>query len=274
MAARRRWPEGEQLMDISQASHAFVTGGASGIGLGIADALAARGLKITIADVNVDALAEVLSARGDNFRGVEFDVRDREAWQRAKAEAEAAFGPVDLLVNNAGIAPNGQNFADMAPESFDRILSINLVGIFNGVSTFAAAMRDRGAGYIVNTSSQAGLNASIPGVGAYAVAKFGVTALTENLRIELAPHGVGVSLLCPGYVQTNLAANTTRIGGDIRQYSAAMPSSDVTPADVGGMVIRGIEADAPYILTHGNAWPGIEKRMLAIKAACEVAEAG
>jgi short-subunit dehydrogenase len=92
--------------------------------------------------------------------------------------------------------------------------------------------------------------------------------------LELAPHGVGVSALCPGYVQTNLAANTARIGGDIRQYTAAMPASDVTPADVGRMVIRGIEADAPYILTHPDAWPGIEKRMLAIKAACEVAEAG
>lgn len=259
-------------MDLSQANHAFVTGGASGIGLGIADALAARGLQVTIADINGKALAEVLAARGDNFRGVELDVRDRDAWKRAREEAEAAFGSVDVLINNAGIAPNGQNFADMEPESFDRILSINLVGIFNGVHTFAAAMRDRGKGYIVNTSSQAGLNASIPGVGAYAVAKFGVTALTENLRIELAPHGVGVSVLCPGYVQTSLAANTVRIGGDIRKYTATMPSSDVTPADVGAMVLRGIEADAPYILTHKSAWPGIEKRVQAIKAACEAAE--
>ncbi|MET0586978.1 MAG: SDR family NAD(P)-dependent oxidoreductase, partial [Novosphingobium sp.] len=104
-------------------------------------------------------------------------------------------------------------------------------------------------------------------------AKFGVTALSENLRVELAQYGVGVSVLCPGYVQTNLAANTTRIGGDIRQYTAAMPPSTVTPSDVGRMVIRGIEADASYILTHSDAWPGIEKRMLAIKAACEVAEA-
>ena len=260
-------------MDVSKARHAFVTGGASGIGLGIADALAARGLKVTIADINADSLAQVLGARGGNFRGAELDVRDRGAWQRVKKDAEAAFGPVDVLINNAGIAPNGQNFADMDPDSFDRIVSINLVGVFNGVHTFAPAMRDRGKGYIVNTSSQAGLNASIPGVGAYAAAKFGVTALTENLRIELAPHGVGVSALCPGYVQTNLAANTTRIGGDIRQNTTVMPASDVTPADVGRMVIRGIETDAPYILTHGDAWPGIEKRMLAIKAACEVAQA-
>lgn len=259
-------------MDLAQASHAFVTGGASGLGLGIADALAARGLKVTIVDVNTDALAEVIGARGADFRGTELDVRDRDGWQRAKVEAEAAFGPVDVLINNAGIAPNGQNFADMVPESFDRIVAINLVGIFNGVNAFAAGMRDRGKGYIVNTSSQAGLNASIPGVGAYAVAKFGVTALSENLRIELEPHGVGVSVLCPGYVQTNLSANTARIGGDLRKYTATMPSSDITSADVGQMVVRGIEAGAPYILTHPNAWPGIEQRMRAIQAACEVAE--
>lgn len=259
-------------MDLIQASHAFVTGGASGIGLGIADALAARGLKVTIADVNAEALADVLAVRGENFRGVELDVRDRDGWQRAKTDAEAAFGPVDVLVNNAGIAPNGQNFADMQPESFDRILAINLVGIFNGVSAFAAGMRERGKGHIVNTSSQAGLNASIPSVGAYAVAKYGVTALSENLRDELAPHGVGVSALCPGYVQTNLAVNTRRIGGDIRQYTATMPSSDVTADDVGQMVVRGIEENAPYILTHADAWPGIEKRMLAIQAACDGVE--
>src|SRR3546814_12209275 len=83
----------------------------------------------------------------------------------------------------------------MEPESFDRILAINLVGIANGVFTFAAAMRERGKGHIVNTSSQAGLTASVPGVGAYAVAKFGVTALSEGLRQELAPHGVGVTVL-------------------------------------------------------------------------------
>src|SRR3546814_4408078 len=88
----------------------------------------------------------------------------------------------------------------MEPESFDRILAINLVGIANGVFTFAAAMRERKRGHIVNTSSQAGLTASVPGVGAYAVAKFGVTALSEGLRQEMAPQGVGVTVLCPGYI--------------------------------------------------------------------------
>jgi short-subunit dehydrogenase len=130
-------------------------------------------------------------------------------------------------------------------------------------------MAARGQGHIVLTSSQAGLVTTVPGVGAYSVAKFGVTALGEGLRTELAPQGIGVSLLFPGYVQTNLAANTQRVGGDIRQYAAAMPASDVTPADVGEMVAEAIERDASHIVTHKSVWPGVEKRMLAIKAACD-----
>ena len=256
-------------MDLSQAKHAFITGGASGIGLGIADALAKRGVAVTIADINQEALKEILATRGNQFRGVVLDTRDREGWQKAKTEAEAAFGPVDVLVNNAGISPNGQGFADMDPESFDRILAINLVGVVNGVFAFAADMRERGRGHIVNTSSQAGLTAGIPGVGAYSVAKFGVTALSESLRVEMSTHGIGVSVLCPGYVETNLGENTVKIGGDIRQYTATMPESDVTAGDVGEMVAEGIERDAAFIITHKDVWPGIEKRMNAIKAACD-----
>src|SRR3546814_7161873 len=97
-------------------------------------------------------------------------------------------------------------------------------------------MRERKRGHIVNTSSQAGLTASVPGVGAYAVAKFGVTALSEGLRQEMAPQGVGVTVLCPGYIQTGLAENTLRVGGEVRQYADAMTTSTVTPEAVGEMV--------------------------------------
>ena len=259
-------------MRLSEAKHAFVTGGASGIGLGIADALAARGLAVTIADINADALAQVTAQRGNQFRGALLDTRDRDGWARVKAEAEAALGPVDVLVNNAGIAPNGQPFAEMDPESFDRIIAINLVGIVNGVFAFAAEMAARGRGHIVNTSSQAGLTTTVPGVGAYSVAKFGVTALSEALRTELAPAGVGVTALFPGYVQTNLAANTQRVGGEVRQYSSVVLTSDVTPAHVGDMVAEAIEADAPYVITHKGVWKTVEQRMDALKAACDARE--
>lgn len=256
-------------MDLSQARHAFVTGGASGIGLGIADALVARGLRVTIADVNEEALAAVLATRGNSFRGIVLDTRDREGWQRAKAEAEHAFGPVDVLIANAGIAPNGQPFTTMDPDSFDRIIAVNLTGVYNGVWAFAAEMAARGSGHIVLTSSQAGLVTTIPGVGAYSAAKFGVTAIGEALRTELAPQGVGVTVLFPGYVRTNLAANTRRVGGEVRQYSGAELTSDVTSADVGEMVAEAIAQDEPYVVTHRDVWPGVEARMQAIKAACD-----
>lgn len=259
-------------MDLATARHAFITGGASGLGLGIADALAAHGVPVTIADIDAETLAEVVATRGNAFRGVVLDTRDREGWLRAKAEAEAAFGPVDVLVNNAGIAPDGKLWSESDPDSFDRIIAINLVGIYNGVWAFAGDMRARGRGHIVNTSSQAGISASMPGVGAYSVAKFGVVGLTENLRKEMESFGVGVSCLCPGLVQTNLAINTAKISGVVRSENPQMPASDVTPEAVGRMVVRGIEANAPYIMTHKSAWIGQEKRFALIQEACSLAD--
>jgi short-subunit dehydrogenase len=130
-------------------------------------------------------------------------------------------------------------------------------------------MRARGSGHIVNTSSQAGLSISAPRIGPYAVAKYGVMALSEALRLELAPHGVGVSVLCPRYVETNLGANTAKIGGDVPTSAdpSQIPVSDVTPEHVGAYVLRGIERDEPYIFTHPGTWRQVEKRMGAIKAA-------
>jgi NAD(P)-dependent dehydrogenase (short-subunit alcohol dehydrogenase family) len=256
-------------MNLSTAKHAFISGGASGLGLGMADAFLKRGICVTIADIDAEALAAATAERGNAIRGALLDTRERAQWASAKAEAEAALGPVDILCNNAGISPNGKEFADMDAESFDRILAINLGGIVNGVFAFAADMRVRGRGHIVCTSSQAGLVTTVPGVGAYSVAKFGVTALGEQLRREMAPHGVGVSVLCPGYVQTNLAATTVKVGGEVRNYTGAMPPSTITPADVGEMVAEGIEQDAAFIITHKDVWRGVEKRMEAIKEACD-----
>lgn len=262
-------------MDLKREDHAFITGGASGIGLGIAEALAERGLTITIADIDGERLDQVLAAKGAGWRGQTLDVRDRAAWASAKATSEEAFGPVDVLVNNAGIAPNGQSFAAMDPDSFDLIIAINLVGVFNGISAFAADMAARGRGHIVNTSSQAGLTASIPGVGAYTAAKFGVTGMSENLRNEMAQSGVGVSVLAPGFVVTNLTENTIKISGTRREYApVAMPQSSVTPRDVGEMVVQGITEDAPYILTHPGVWDSMAKRFTELQAACALRENG
>jgi NAD(P)-dependent dehydrogenase (short-subunit alcohol dehydrogenase family) len=258
-------------MDLSHARHAFVTGGASGIGLGAADALAARGLAVTIADIDGEALQQACAGR-ERFRAQRLDVRDRDGWARAKAEAEAAFGPVDVLVNNAGIGPDGSEIADLTYESFDRILGINLVGVFNGVHAFATDLRARGRGHIVNTASIAGLFATAPGVSAYAPAKFAVVALSETLHAELKPRGVGVSVLCPGFVATNIIANTARISGVASDYDGEQaPGTGMSPEQAGRIIVRGIEADRLYILTHPEMWPVVEARHQAMKADFEAA---
>ncbi len=253
-------------MDISTASHAFVTGGASGIGLGIADALAGRGVAVTIADINEEALDQVLFERSDRFQGVLLDVRDRDGWQRAKQEAEAGFGPVDVLVNNAGIAPDGMQLADMDPASFDRVIAINLTGVFNGIHAFGADIRAQGRGHIVNTASMAGMVAEHPGIGSYSSSKFGVVAMSEVLRREMEPHGVGVSVLCPGLVASNLPANTMRIGGMVRDPSVATLESDMKPDTVGEMVVRAIGDNRLYIFTHPERKVGVQQRYADILA--------
>jgi len=263
-------------MNLSDAKHAFITGGASGIGLGIATALASRGMAVTLADIDREVLEEVVGKSQGRFRGHVLDTRDRPGWAAAKTEAEHALGPVDILVNNAGIAPDGRELADMDPQSFDRIVAINLSGVFNGIASFAADMRTRRKGHIVNTSSMAGLTALMfPRIGGYAAAKYAVVALSEVLRTEMAPHDVGVSVLCPGMVPTNLWQTTIKLGGrfpvpDGSERSGAgvaQTHSLVSAADVGEIVARGITENLAYIITHPDDWPGVEQRMRALEAA-------
>ncbi len=259
-------------MDLNTARHAFITGGASGIGLAIGEALGARGVRVTLADVDEERLRAVNEGRSNAIRTCLLDTRDRLGWAIARDEAEAAFGPVDILVNNAGIGPNRSQFADMAPDSWDRIVAINLTGVANGVFAFGNAMRDQGRGHIVNTASLAGLTAERPTLGAYAAAKFGVMALSETLRAEMAPHGVGVSVLCPGLVSTNLGVTTARLGYEDIGDAGPMPGG-MSPAAVAAMVLDGIARNLPYIITHPDRWEDVGKRHARIKAAFDDAAA-
>lgn len=249
-------------MKISDIGHAFVTGGASGIGLGAARGLAARGIAVTIADFNPDALADVLAEGIAKIRGVQMDVRDRAAWAKAKAEAEAEFGPVGLLISNAGIASVGYELADMDPESFDRIVGVNLFGAFNGISAFAADMRGRGRGHIVSTASIVGLASPKNGVGGnYVASKFGIVGLSEVLRMEMAPHGVGVSVLCPGYMATGNGRNPIRFANDSRKVAGLGDSPGGRVEDLVPRLLAGIEANDFYIISHcEHEWPNVERR--------------
>lgn len=254
-------------MDLSEARHAFITGGASGIGLGLGDALVALGICVTIADINGELAARVAEPRGDRFQALKLDVRDLSNWQSVKAAAETKFGGVDILVNNAGIAPDGLELADMSAESFQRVIDINLTGVFNGLCTFAGAMRGARRGHIVNTASISGLATDGPGSGGYGPAKAGVILLSETLRLEMAPHGIGVSVLCPSFVATDLMSNTARVVGDDNEPIFSLRGAQMTPAEVAERVLAAIEQNEPYIFTNADRLDAVASRFSEITRA-------
>lgn len=245
---------------------AFITGAASGIGLAIAQALAEQGARIVLADIDGDRLARLVERLGDNAMAVRLDVVDRQAWADAKQAVEVRFGPVDILVNNAGIGPDGRALADMDPASFDRLVAIKLTGTFNGIHCFAAGMRDRGDGHIVNTASMAGLITSAR-LGAYTASKFAVVGLSEVLRAEMADHGVGVSVLCPGLIATRLGETTEKAGSERIALRNSQAAEGLDAALVGPMVVAGIRANRAHIVTHGDYRSHVAARMARVLSA-------
>ncbi|WP_203599544.1 MULTISPECIES: SDR family oxidoreductase [unclassified Streptomyces] len=253
-------------------SVAFITGGGQGIGLGIARALAKRGVRLALADIDEEMLhraGEELS-RVTEVETVRLDVRDRTAFAAAADAVAAKLGPVDLLFNNAGIAPHAP-VAKWTFEKWDVALGINLDGVVNGLQTFVPRMIERGeGGHVVNTASGAGLipNSSV----LYTTAKFAVVGLSESLRRELSAYDIDVSVLCPGPVNTGILHNTGSVdeGVSVLRRGAAPSSTEGylkegTGIDaVGEMVIAGMEAKAMWIHTDDFVRPALKARMEAI----------
>ncbi len=260
---------------------AFITGGASGIGFGMAEAFASRGMSVAIADIDeaaIEARAQELRALGAKVLPLVLDVRDRDNWEQAARETESKLGPVDILCNNAGVT-GYTPLAQTPPEQWDWIISVNLTGTFNGVHTFAQRMIDRKAGgHIVNTASTAGLYASKNfTIGAYTASKCGVIGMSEMLRTELAPHGIGVSILCPGLVKTNIGPNTIKLRpGPKTEAPALTPLQErlradsrrygMDPRKVGDRVAVAIQNNDCYIITHPEFRRFVEARFQALLA--------
>jgi NAD(P)-dependent dehydrogenase (short-subunit alcohol dehydrogenase family) len=253
---------------------AFVTGGASGIGRGMAQAFAAAGMNVVIADLRADhverALAELPAAHA-----IELDVTDREGFARAADEAERVFGNVHVLCNNAGMGILGPVTAARY-DDWDWGLGVLLGGVVNGIQTFLPRMLAHGeGGHIVNTSSMAGV-LPIPGAAIYITAKAAVIGLSEALRSEVASEGIGVSAFCPGPVQTNI-----REGGRMRpeRYGDSgyrelereleeRPNHPLwmDPLECGERVLAGIRRDDLYIFTHPEFREGADERCRAMLA--------
>ena len=231
---------------------AFVTGGASGIGYGLVQNFLRQGMKVVAVDFNRSYLQEkrqVLAGRND-VHFIEADVGDRDQVRSAADEAVRLFGRIHVLCNNAGIGGGGDTH-DPDFEDWDRALRVNLGGVVNGVKIITPLMLAHGeGGHIVNTSSMAGIvPLPLPGLGAYQTAKFAVRGLTESLRMSLAPHGIGVSCLFPGGTRTRIIEAGARNEAE-RAAATEMTASWMDPVELGALVVEGIRANAPYILTH------------------------
>jgi NAD(P)-dependent dehydrogenase (short-subunit alcohol dehydrogenase family) len=259
---------------------AFVTGGASGIGLGMAEAFVAAGMNVVIADLRPDHIETALqrfveSVSREHVHAIELDVTDREGFARAADETERVFGNVHVLCNNAGMGILGP--VTLARyDDWDWGLGVLLGGVVNGVQTFLPRLRAHGeCAHIVNTSSMAGV-LPVPGAAIYITAKAAVIGLSEALRSELAAEGIGVSAFCPGPVQTNIReGGRTRPGryadsgyAELERELEARPNSPhwMDPRECGERVLDGIRRDDLYIFTHREFREGADERFRAMLA--------
>ena len=277
---------------------AFVTGGASGMGLAMVRSFLRAGMKVVAADVEENALARVREefAGHNGFMALRVDVTDREAMARAADETERAFGKVHVVCNNAGVAVAGR-IETMTYRDWDWVLGVNLNGVVNGLQTFIERIVRHGeGGHIVNTASMAG-QMPVPGLSVYNASKYAVVGISETIRQELAPLHIGVSVLCPGVVATNIfdsgrnrpeemrpadGSDNARLvlgsdGGGASASSdaaqeaqrAAMLAAALDPALVGDMVVDAIRNDDAYIFTHPELKGIVDMRQAAIAAGFE-----
>lgn len=251
---------------------AVITGGASGIGLAVAGAMSARGARVLLVDLDRAALDRAAATIGSpEVMTRVCDVTDLGAMQALAADAVATCGGVDILFNNAGVAVGGP-IAQMRHADWRWIIDVDLWGPIHGVEAFLPHMRAAGrGGHILFTASFAGLVPNV-GLGPYCVAKYGVVALAEVLQKELRSDGIGVSVLCPMRVATNIGSSErnrdARYGGP--EASPTVPDQDAVNADLAGqvlsvdevavMVLKAIDTNALYILPHPESRAFIERR--------------
>lgn len=262
-------------MENVEGKVAFITGGASGIGLGIARAFVNAGMKVAVADIREDALrsvdAEFAGAgKAERIITIQLDVTDRAAMRGAADATEKAFAKVHVLVNNAGVGIGGP-VKDARYDDWDWGLGVNLGGVINGIQEFLPRLISHGeGGHIINTSSMAAV-VPMRVASIYITAKAAVLGLSEELRGELEPDNIGVSAFCPGPVQTNIAQS-----GDLRpeKYRANSGYAEIErklkerpnsplwmePDEAGERVLAGLRRNDLFIFTHAEFKEGLAQR--------------
>ena len=264
---------------------AVVTGSAGGIGLGIAKALAGAGMNLVLADLQPDRLEEArtaIEALGVRAVGVTVDVSDAASVANVARVAASTFGKLHVAVNNAGVAMHGTPVEHVTPEEWNWLIGVNVMGVINGIRSFVPLIRQHGeGGHVVNTASVSGFFVRQGrNQGAYAMSKYAVVALSEALEQEVEGSGIGVSVLCPGPVTTNIfgsaATRPERFGGayhrPAQEAMGGMLGAGLPPELVGQRVLLGMQTGEFYILTHTSERDAIKARHARIEAAFDRAD--
>jgi NAD(P)-dependent dehydrogenase (short-subunit alcohol dehydrogenase family) len=239
---------------------AFITGGGSGVGLGMAKAFVSAGMRVAIADIRADHLEAATEELHGAVHAIHLDVTDRAAFARAADETERVLGKVHVLCNNAGINLFN-DISEATYQDWDWVLGVNLGGVVNGVVTFVPRIKAHGeGGHVVNTASMAAFIAG-PGAGIYTTAKFAVHGLSDALRWSLLPHGIGVSMVCPGLVKSKiyesdlvrppqLSTDVTPADAEFMRILPGLHEAGMPPEDIGEKVLRAIRRNDFYVFTH------------------------
>ena len=269
---------------------AFVTGGAAGIGLALGRAFAQAGMKVMLADIEADALQAAVKSLQEispDIRGTVCDVADAASVERAAQASFDAFGRVHVVCNNAGVAAGG-GIDHISLDNWRWVIDVNLMGVVHGIKSFLPHMRAHGeGGHIVNTASMAGMQGGL-GFSPYGASKFAVVSMSEGLAMQLKPHGIGVSVLCPSYVRTRIGEsgrNRPERYGQSQPLDPASPAAAMVaeiarqletglePAFVAACVLTAIRENELYVFTHPGMQAELEPRFAAILAAMDRVEA-
>jgi NAD(P)-dependent dehydrogenase (short-subunit alcohol dehydrogenase family) len=270
---------------------AIISGGAEGIGLGIAQALGRHGMNIVLADINEAQLKnaeESLREQGVPVLAVTLDAADCTQWEDVAQRTTERFGNIHMLVNNAGVGGTPGAVDATHQKDWSWVVDVNLMGVVNGTQTMIPLMKQHGeGGWLINVASMAGLG-GIPFAGPYSATKAAVVAMAECWHAELQEHNIHVSVLCPGFVKTRInlshrnkqaqyqtsrdATATSAEASAIADYMQTVLDAGLPPEVVGERVVEAISAKELYIFTHPNFRSAVQKRFAAIDSAFERSE--